>query len=493
MLDNLPRQITGIDFKIVSNEVMAESYVPSDPGFKVAAYDEYYKLIQAYDAWDITKGSPDIKVAIVDSYFDLDHPLLKGRYVNPINIVTKTADVYPPASCPADGRDVQAYCHGTHVAALAVGAMDNGVGCSGIAPECTWIPISIGDNMSAISLIEGILYAIYQGADVVNFSIGAILDPSVKDLSLEDQVYLSQNRNLRGQDLWEYVVKVANDHNCTLVTAAGNDSVLMGLDSKNRSDGMVKVEAVDGKGKVTDFSNFGTIPALQVAYSTVAAPGLDIWSATDGRCTPIWESAGVKVDRQQALQEMPGTSMAAPIVAGAVALMKSKRKDITTGEIIKILEATGKQTDPGKPIGPTIQIRDALDAVGGEYANFDEIMRDHNLLVGKWRSTQMNQLTENPSGKKLDDLWTYFIFDTPTSGFLEHHALKLKKIFRAPISVKWNTDSFEIIQHGEAVAQDGDRMTVDHFICNPDENHLLNASSARKDGPPFSFMLRKVN
>lgn len=493
MLDNLPKQITGIDFKIVPNEVLQEAYVPSDPGFKTPEYDEYYKLIQAYDAWDVTKGSPDIKVAIVDSYFDLNHPLLKDRYVNPINIVTKTADVYPPADCPANGDELGMYCHGSHVAALAIGAMDNGVGCSGIAPECTWIPISIGDQMSSLSLIEGILYAIYQGADVVNFSVGTAFNPAVKSLSLEEQLYLSENMNLRGEDLWDYVVKVANDHNCTLVTAAGNDTILMGLDSKNRSDGMIKVEAVDGKGKVTEFSNYGNLPDYGVEYSTVAAPGMNVWSATDGRCTPIWESMNTKVDKNQALQEMPGTSMAAPIVAGAVALMKSKNKDITSEEIIKVLKMTGKYTDPDNPIGPTLQIRDALDAIGGAYANFDDLMKDHNLLVGKWKSTYEIDLTSVPDGKKLDQLWVYFIFDTPTSGTLEYHGVESGRIYRAPVVVDWKTDRLVITQKGNAVSADGNEVNSDDFICTPDENRLLKTACCRNGQERYTFLLQKVN
>ncbi len=492
MVDNLPAQITDIDFKVVPNEVLAESYVPSDPGFKVPEYDEYYKLIQAYDAWDVTKGSPDIKVAIIDSYFDLNHPLLKDRYVEPINIVTKTTDVFPPASCPADANQLGLYCHGSHVAALAIGAMDNGVGCSGIAPQCTWIPISIGDQMCSISLIEAILYAVYQGADVVNFSVGAAFNPDVKNLSLDEQVYLSQNTRLRGQDLWEYVVKIANDHNCTLVTAAGNDTVLMGIDAKNRSNDMIKVEAVDGKGKMTEFSNYGTLDSLDIEYSTVSAPGWNVWSATDARCTPIWESLQTKVDKQNALQEMPGTSMAAPIVAGAVALMKSKNKDLTTDDIIKVLKMTGKRTDPDKPIGPTLQIRDALDAIGGEYANFDDLMNDHNLLVGKWKSTNELDLYSHDN-EKVDELWAYFIFDTPTAGRLEFHSINTSRIYKSPITVTWQSGTLSIKQHGKAVADDGDSINEDDYVCSPDENRLLKTSCRRNGQERYNFLLQKVN
>lgn len=124
--------------------------------------------------------------------------------------------------------------------------------------------------------------------------------------------------------MWEYVAQIANDHLCVLCTSAGNQTILMGLDSKNRSSHIIKVEAVDGKGQMAKFSNFGKVPEVGLDYSTVAAPGVNLWSATDRRCTPIWQAMGDVVSVKDGLQEMSGTSMAAPVVTGAVALLKVK-------------------------------------------------------------------------------------------------------------------------------------------------------------------------
>lgn len=491
--DELPQRITGIDFRVATNEILEECARPSDPGFGVPKYGEYFKLIQAYEAWDITRGSRDVKVGIVDSYFDLTHPEIGERYVNPIHIPSKTRNVLPPLQAPRDGGELASYCHGSHVAGIAVGCQNNVLGCSGIAPECTWIPIALGSELTTATIVEGILYAVYQGADVVNFSLGANFPQEISQVPLEEQAKVAVSSKKRGEALWEYVAQIANDHRCVLCTSAGNQTILMGLDSKNRSSHIIKVEAVDGKGQMADFSNFGKVPEAGLDYSTVAAPGVNLWSATDRRCTLIWQAMGDVVSVKDGLQEMSGTSMAAPVVTGAVALLKSKNRNLTTEQVIKILTLTAKQTDTRHRIGPTIQIKDALDATGGDLLNFDDLMKDHNKLLGKWRSTYEVNLVEENTEKKLDEIWAYFIFTSTSGGRLEYHAIQSKRIYKAPISVVWGKDRLKIIQHGKAVSSDGDTVNEDDFICRPNKDRLLETSAQRNGKERYTFQLEKVN
>jgi len=296
VMNDLPNVIKGVDFKVTLNEIMQETFMPSDPGFRSSSYDEYYKLIQAYQAWDVTKGSANVKVAIVDSYFDLTNPEIGERYVDPIHIPSKTRNVLPPMAPPRSPEELGVYCHGSHVAGLAIGGQNNGMGCSGIAPGCSWIPIALGDQMNSFNVIEGIMYAIYRGADVVNVSLGRNFhpysnsDPDAIYLPIDDQIDYAEMANKRGEDLWEYVYKVANDHKCVIVTAAGNDDFLSGMDPMKRCKNIVKVEAVDGKGIKANFSNFGIVEEAKLNYSTVAAPGVKMWSATPRACIPFWKA-----------------------------------------------------------------------------------------------------------------------------------------------------------------------------------------------------------
>lgn len=490
--DELPRKIRNIEFLVTTDQMLNGMSKPSDPGFSVGKYDEYFKLIQAYEAWDVTRGSKDVKVAIVDTYFDLSNPEIGERYADPINISTRRANVLPPAKMPTPD-EIGVYCHGSHVAGLAIGGQNNQLGCSGIAPECSWIPVALGHSpWSTLQILEGVLYAIYRGADVINLSIGGI-SPLMAQLPLGEQVAVSQVSGKSVEAVWNYIVEIANRNNCIICKAAGNESAFMGLDNMSRSDLVINVEAVDNRGIKADFSNFGIVEEAGMHYSTVAAPGVELWSVSDKRCALYWFLSGTKVSVKEGFQEMDGTSMAAPIVTGAVALLKSKKKDLTAAQARKILVMTGKQTDTQNRIGPTIQIRDALDATGGDLLNFDDLMKDHNKLLGKWRSTYEINLVKSNTREKLDDMWTYFIFTSTTSGRLEYHAIGTKRIYTAPVSVKWGTNQLTIIQHGDAVSSDGKQVNKDDFVCRPNEERLLETSCQRNGKERYTFLLEKVN
>lgn len=496
VMDNLPKVITGIDFKVTLNEILNETFVPSDPGFRTVSYDEYYRLIQAYQAWDVTKGSADVKVAIVDSYFDLTNPEIGERYVDPIHIPSKTKNVLPPIVPPLNPQELGLYCHGSHVAGLAIGSQNNRMGCSGIAPECSWIPVSLGNQMTSFNIIEGILYAVYHDADVVNVSLGRNFGLKPGDeIPIEDQIEYAKKADKRGEDLLDYLYKVANDHKCVICTAAGNDDILLGMDPMKRNKNIVKVEAVDGKGIKAGFSNFGIVEQANLNFSTVAAPGVKLWSATPRACVPFWKAiepeSGLK-SSFEGLQEMDGTSMASPVVAGAVALLKSKNKDLTTEEVISILRMTSKQTDTVHPIGPTIQIRDALDATGGEKANFDELMNDHNQLIGKWKSTFTLNVVKELTEEKVDDAWCYMIFNSTASGTIEWHYIDKRIVLTAPLSVKWKSNSIEITQHGNAESPDGERLSKDDYTCRPNSIRELEATAIRNGKERYTFKLEKV-
>lgn len=504
VMNDLPLKIKGVDFKVTINEILNETFVPTDPGFKTISYDEYFKLIQAYQAWDITKGSADVKVAIVDSYFDLTNPEIGERYVDPIYIPEKTKNVLPPSVKPANEEELALYCHGTHVAGIAIGAQDNKMGCSGIAPQCTWIPIALGHELSGFNVIEGIMYAVYHGADVVNVSLGRNFNPYSNSrpgfitMPFEDQVEYS-TCDKRGEDLWEYVYKVAIDHNCVICSASGNEDFLTGMDPMKRCEKIIRVEAVDNRGIKADFSNFGIAEDEGLNYSTVAAPGVLLWSATPRATVPLWKAIESETNMKSSelgLLEMSGTSMASPVVAGAVALLKSKNKELTVDEVINILRMTAKQTDKKNPIGPTIQIRDALDATGGEKANFDELMKNHDLLIGKWKSTEELDIFEVETNEKIDEAWCYFIFSSSTKGTIEWHNINRGVVQTAPLTVKWNSDSIEIIQHGPARSKssgDSTFMSRYDFICRPNSDRLLESTAVDDDGKKIlTFMLEKV-
>lgn len=338
----LPGQISEVEFLVVPVEVMTQyaSVTPNDPAFKDANKSWYFKPIQAQEAWAITQGSADIIVGIVDSYMDLNHPELKGdRCVYPFSVINGNSDVSPRPGAPSDYAE-----HGTLVTAVAVGNANNNAGSSGIAPKCKFIPVSMGEKVNTITEVEGLLYCMYHGASVINLSCGADFPESITTMPLEEQIAFSEQYGKPQEKMWNYVFQLAEKRNVTIVWAAGNENCFDAMDTSKRNPNTIRVSAVDRELKKANFSNFGNFAERSLYESTISAPGVDIWGALPNNKYDAW----------------PGTSFSAPIITGVVALIKSQNKDLTTKQIIKILQGTGKPVAGASEIGNLVQIKDAL-------------------------------------------------------------------------------------------------------------------------------------
>ena len=268
----------------------------------------HLNAIHLKQGWSITKGSADVIVAIVDDGIEADHPMFKGRIVDAYNVFTQ------------DNRLSLGQGHGTHTAGLAVGCANfYSKGAAGIAPNCKLMPIQVFDNEQCplSALVAGTMYAIHHGADVVNLSIS----PSFKGLNQlpvdqQDEIARRQFKNV--EKLWSRVCALAAKKNCILVFAAGNDDILSSIPPENRNASSIVVAAVDKNLYPTDFTNYGPC-------SDISAPGKGIYSSYPRGDFKMFD----------------GTSMAAPIVSGTIALMKSIKKDLTVTQAKNVLYKTG--------------------------------------------------------------------------------------------------------------------------------------------------------
>ena len=275
-------------------------------------------------AWNITKGDPGVTIAVVDDGIDLNHELFKDRIIKGYNIFR------------CDDHLSAGQGHGTHVAGIAAGnASHLSQGVAGVAPDCKIMPVQVFDNgqCTASSLIRGIMYAIRNDADVVNVSIGTAYPVElgyIVPVEVQQQVAMTQFKG--AEEVWNWVFSQAVEKNTILVFAAGNSHLLAGIEPQLRSQNTINVGAVGQNFSITSWSNYG--PNV-----SVTAPGESICSSIPGNN----------------YQSHDGTSMAAPIVTGTVALMKSLKKSVTVSEAAKALTTTGHVTAGGTRSGPSIQ------------------------------------------------------------------------------------------------------------------------------------------
>jgi thermitase len=253
------------------------------PGFDPSA------LIFLKEAQTFTMGSASIKIAVLDTGVDQNHPeirdaMLPGKdFVDIIDGADKfIGDYLGFDSDPGD--DVG---HGTHVCGILAG---KGIKMAkGVVPSCKIIPVRVlgalrkGDAVVGAGLIDnintGIKWAVDQGADVINMSLG------IKH----------EGGGLPHQE----VISYALSKGITIVAASGNDGT-KDLYYPGALPGVIAVGAVDNNDQIAGFSTYG-------AHVSFVAPGTSIVSSFPGNKYSMCS----------------GTSQASPYVAGSIALLKS--------------------------------------------------------------------------------------------------------------------------------------------------------------------------
>ena len=228
-------------------------------------------------AWEYSTGCADVVIAVVDSYVDINHPDLKDNIHDiRVNFISGESSEYPPD--PGNEN------HGTHVAGIAAAA-ERGIGIVGGNWNAKIMPMralkysnfSNGEEGDIKDIAIAISSAAFHGADVINLSIG------------------STTRS----ELLKDAVKQAYEAGVLLVGASGNNS----NDTKHYPAAYEEVMAVgasDKNNRKADFSTYGE-------WVDMAAPGVSILSTLPG---------GI-------YGEFKGTSMAAPFVSAAAALLIS--------------------------------------------------------------------------------------------------------------------------------------------------------------------------
>lgn len=250
-------------------------------------------IIETLRGWGIGKGSEDVKVAVVDTGVDLDHPDLKDRLLPGINVVSQGR------TDPND--DVG---HGTHVAGVISALVNNNEGVAGMSWYNPILPVKVLDSSgsgSTYAVAQGVIWAADHGAKVINMSLGNYADAQF----LHD------------------AVRYAYDKDIVLIAASGNDNTERpGFPAAYPE--VFAVAATDSKKNKASFSNYGD-------YIDVAAPGVSIPSTYP----------------QNQYAALSGTSMASPHVAALAALIRSVNPLLKNTEVMDIMRRSAQ--DIGTP------------------------------------------------------------------------------------------------------------------------------------------------
>ncbi|WBB66558.1 S8 family serine peptidase [Micromonospora sp. WMMD812] len=248
-----------------------------------------------------------VRVAVLDTGVDAGHPDLAGRVAEARNFTEESA--------PGD-----VVGHGTHVASIIAGSgAASGGRYRGVAPDATLLSGKVCEVFGCTdsAILAGMQWAaVEQNADVINFSIGGTDTPEVDPVE-------------------EAVNRLTAQTGALFVVSAGNDGGFAPVSSPATADAALAVGAVDRDDALADFSSRGPRTGDDALKPDLTAPGVEIVAAraADG---VIGDPAG------EGYVSLSGTSMAAPHVTGAVALLAQQHTGWVAGQLKATLMASAK-------------------------------------------------------------------------------------------------------------------------------------------------------
>ncbi len=387
-----------------------QARVPTDPFF---GEQWYLKKIGATQAWDQTMGSSDVIVAVLDAGFDLTHPDLVGQYWTnkkeiPNNGKDDDGNGYEddvqgwdfvdddtnPSPLVGETFNDTVISHGTVLAGIIAAQINNNEGIAGIAPHVLIMPLRILDEKGAGSTYDvrrAIVYAVNNGAQVINLSF-------VSDKSDE---------HLRDTIAW------ANDQGVVVVAAVGNGNqdlvthpTYPACDrSKTGEDIVIGVAATDREDKKATFSNFGN------GCTDVSAPGTNVFGA-------VYHDPSRLLTSTTYGSPWEGTSIAAPMVTAAVAILKSAYPSLTPEQVRLALKLSVDPVNEKDPrvresmgagrlnIARALQVAKPFASGYGIFSK-NKMMRSGTVVVAEGRGSEPRVKRFNESGVEVGSFLAY--------------------------------------------------------------------------------------
>jgi len=286
------------------------SSVPNDPFYPLQWAPP---IIQAPNAWAVTTGARNVVVAVLDSGIDLSHPDLAANiWSNPRELPTNGIDDESNGFIDDvhgwnflnDTNDVQdVYGHGTHIAGIIGAVGNNGAGITGLNWQVSLMPLKIlGDN----------------GIGTVSAALAAMSYVTMMRRDFETNIVVSNNSwgaTTAASVVMQDAIAAMGAVGIAFVAAAGNNAsnndVIARYPSSYDVPNVIAVAASDSFDNLSSFSNYGPTTV------DLAAPGSLIYSTFPGG----------------GYGYLSGTSMAAPQVTGAVALLAAAQPGVTVAKL----------------------------------------------------------------------------------------------------------------------------------------------------------------
>ncbi|OYE01377.1 S8 family peptidase [Nostoc sp. 'Peltigera membranacea cyanobiont' 232] len=268
-------------------------------------------LVKAPEVWAHGYTGKGVVVAVLDTGVDYNHQDLKDNIwtnskENASNGIDNDGngyanDIHGWNFVDNNNNVLDDNGHGTHVSGIIAGE-NNNYGVTGVAYNAKIMPVKVLDSSGSgndTTISKGIHYAVDNGANVINLSLGSMYP----------------------DDTLKSAIEYASSKGVTVVMAAGNDgSSSPDYPASYASTTGIAVGAVDKNNQMADFSNRSGTQTT----TYVTAPGVDVYSSVP--------------NNQYATHS--GTSMASPYVAGVVALMLSANHDLTQSQIRDLVTST---------------------------------------------------------------------------------------------------------------------------------------------------------
>jgi len=324
--------------------------VPNDPRFSEQWYlqtpGSSAQGIDLPSAWDITRGSSSVVVAVIDTG-RLDHPELSGRLVDGYDFVSQTKNSKDGDGWDSDETDLGDWSesddplytctvgdpfkssswHGTHVSGIIAANADNSVGIAGVAPNVRVQHVRVLGTCGGRTSDEAVAIRWAAGLPVD----GVPLNPTpakVINLSLGSQTACAA--------VEQAAIDEAVAAGVTVVVAAGNAGLDLDTNdfAPSKCANVISVAALRFDGSRASYTNYGS-------SIDVAAPG------GPGGILSLQNGGTRTADSSWTYGYKQGTSMSTPIVSGIAALVLSVNPNLTPAQVESIIESSARPFPTG--------------------------------------------------------------------------------------------------------------------------------------------------